>query len=163
LFLPARGVLASASGDSPRSEAYLESVADTEGEFAQGFESILEATTRSQAAREVLFGAVADAGFPGSAAIALARAQAATPPSDLAQDHGKWVLYRSTVAGTAEADFESALEHRNMQELLAALTSVEQSYGSFLKDASREFCLAATINSDLCPAGDDLPDGDRHH
>lgn len=152
--------LASTPGDSPQVESYLETVAETEGEFAEGFESILDATTRSYATREVLFGAVAEAGFPGAAEAALTQAQAATPPSDLTQDHDDWVRYRSTVAGIAVDDFGLALEHRNMQELLAVMTKLDQSYGSFLKDASREFCLAATINADLCTAGNDLPGGD---
>ncbi len=151
---------AGSSGDSLDADAYLEVVADTEGEYAQQFKTVVEATTQSYSTRGVLFEAVDEAGFPGGAQVALTQAQAVAPPSDFAQDHANWIQVRSTIVGIAEDDFEPALESRDLQELLAVMTKVEQSYGSFFKGLSREFCLAATFNSDLCPAGDDLPGGE---
>ncbi|GMR02701.1 MAG: hypothetical protein BMS9Abin20_1047 [Acidimicrobiia bacterium] len=151
---------ADGSGDSLDTDAYLEVVANTESEYAQQFKTILEATTRSYSTRGVLFEAVDEAGFPGGAQLALTQAQGVTPPGDFAQDHANWIQLRSTIVGIAEDDFVPALESRDLQELLAVLTKVDQSYGSFLKGLSREFCLAAAFNSDLCPAGDDLPGGE---
>jgi hypothetical protein len=148
------------SDDSLDVDAYLEVVADTEREYVQQFNTILKATTQSYSTRGVLFEAVTEAGFPGGAAIALTSAQSVTPPSDFAQDHDAWVQLRSAVVGIAEDDFEAAVESRDLQELLAVMTTLEQSYGSFFTALSRGFCLAAAFNSDLCPAGDDLPGGE---
>lgn len=151
---------ADSSGDLLDADAYLEVVADTESEYVQQFKTVVEATTQSYSTRGVLFEAVDEAGFPGGAAVALTQAQSVTPPGDFAQDHNDWVQFRSTVVGIAEDDFEPAVESGDLQELLAVMTKLEQSYGSFFKGLSREFCLAAAFNADLCPAGDDLPGGE---
>ncbi len=149
-----------ASSDSSSTAEYLDEVRDVEDEYASSFDDIHEATTQSYATRDVLFGAVEDAGFGQAAERALSRAKDSSPPPELAKDHDNWIQYRSVIEDISEADFEQALENRNLQELLAILTILEQEYGSFLTNANREFCLAAAIDSDLCIAGDDLPGDD---
>lgn len=150
----------SASSDSSNTVEYLDEVHDIEDEYASGFDDIREATTQSYATRDVLFAAVEDAGFGQAAEKALSRAMAASPPPDLTGDHDIWIQYRSAIEDISEDDFERAIKNRNLQELIAILTIVEQEYGSFLTIAGREFCLAASIDPDLCTAGDDLPGGE---
>lgn len=149
------------SVDPSTAAEYLAEVREIEGEYASGFADIREATTQSYATRNVLFGAVEDAGFAEAAERALSRAAATSPPPGLTRDHDTWIQYRSAIENISEDDYGQAIENGNLQELLAILTTFEQQYGSLLANTGREFCLAASIDPDLCTAGDDLP-GDEY-
>jgi hypothetical protein len=148
-----------ASADTQNAAAYLAEVREIEDDYAAGFELIGSATSESYATRGVLFGAAEDAGFGIAAQEALNRAKATSPPPELTGDHDKWIQYRSSIEDISETTFEQALNNQNLQELVGVLTVIEQEYGSFLANAGREFCLAATFDADLCIASDDLPGG----
>lgn len=147
------------SSGSPDAATYLTEVGDIEDAYADGFNNIVRATTESYATRGVLFDAVGTSGFGAAAEEALSRAKAISPPASLTRDHDNWIRYRSTIENISEIEFDQALENQDLQELVGILTIVEQEYGAFLTNVGREFCLAATIDIDLCRAGDDLPGG----
>jgi hypothetical protein len=153
-------IASACSSGTSDATTYLAAVGEIENGYASSFTNITRATTESYATRGVLFGAVETSGFPEAAEEALRRAKATSPPAGLTKDHDNWIRYRSTIENISEVEFDQALEDQDLQELVGILTTVEQDYGSFLTNVGREFCLAATIDGDLCQAGDDLPGGE---
>ena len=144
---------------SDAEQGYLTGVESVEDQFGQGFEAIADATSRVYPTREVLFAAVRDAGFTGLASTALTRAESMTPPSSFEDDHDTWLDFRATVVDLGD-ELEAALDAKDMQELLAVMTTLQQSVARVLGSTSRPFCLSMTLDPDLCDPPDDLPGGD---
>ena len=144
---------------TPETEVYLEAVAEIEDQFGEAINQVGVVLATTYNVREAIFTAVANAGFPGAAKDSLNRARTLEPPAQFGDDHLRWIDFHFNTVDLID-DLESALEERDLQKLLAVETAMRLSNGSFLSKVSREFCLSASFDIDLCRAGDDLPGGE---
>lgn len=144
---------------SAEATAYLNSVGEIQSRIEAGFEAVGDALGRSYPTREVLFSAIHDVGYQGIGATALSLAEELTPPASFETDHADWVAHR-TLATEVAPELTLAIEGGDLQAMLGVFTRIDQDWAALLEGTSRDFCLAITTGSALCPAPDDLPGGD---
>lgn len=153
------GTQSDPTSPSPEATEYLGAVEEIQGQVDDAFDSIQTAITQAYPTREVFFEAVTEVGYAGLASNALNRAETLSPPAGYEEDHEAWLAHRSAAPEFAE-ELELAVDQRDMQELLAVFTRVNQDFANVLTSTTREFCLVVSFDHDLCPAGDGLPGGD---
>lgn len=142
-------------------EAYLLQVAQAEAPWLAAIQRFDRTLSGSYSTRQAYVNAIADAGLGEGARDALNAARRLTPPQQLADDHKRWLEFRSAVDESAPSLAEAAA-NGDVLGALAVRRTLGEAEADFLLSIGRTFCLhldAVNPASD-CPPDESLPGGD---
>jgi hypothetical protein len=142
-------------------EAYLIQVAQAEAPWLAAIERFDRRLSSTYSTRLAYVVAIEDAGLAEGAREALEAARSLTPPEQLANDHQRWLEFRSAVDEIAPSLTEAAV-NGDVLGALSVRRTLGEAEADFLLSIGRTFCihLEAVSPASDCPPDESLPGGD---
>lgn len=142
-------------------EAYLIQVAQAEAPWLAAIERFDRRLSGTYSTRLAYALAIQDAGLAEGAHDSLQAARSLTPPSQLAEDHQRWLEFRGVVDEIAPSLTEASV-NGDVLGALAVRRTLGEAEADFLLSIGRTFCihLEAVNPATDCPPDESLPGGE---